>query len=150
MLITKERCKSLLANLGEITEIRYIVLITKLKKSHSKKSLNNYLCYNCNFLSDSSFGLKSKLVRYHDGKTLVKLAYTILHSLISSKPDSLHGISIVADNPECNPAMLNVKRPGVLRQYYGRDIKKSVITLLEKSPIGANFHLKVEAVIHLR
>ena len=38
-------------------------------------------------------------------------------------PNSFLGISIVADAPECNDVMLNVKRPGVLRQYYGLDIK---------------------------
>ena len=123
MLITKERCKSLLLDLGEVTEIRYIVLKTKCRGNPSNICLKNYLCYNCNFLSDINFGLRSKLVRCQYEGVVVKTAYTILQTLIRSTPDSLHGIAIVADNPECNPAMLNVKRPGVLRQYYGQDIK---------------------------
>ena len=39
-----------------------------------------------------------------------------------SKPNSPNGITIVADAPECNNTMLNVKRPAVLRQYYGMNI----------------------------
>ena len=47
-----------------------------------------------------------------------KLGLCILHCLIMNPPDSQLGVSIVADAPECNSPMLNVKRPGVLRQYY--------------------------------
>ena len=43
-----------------------------------------------------------------------------------SRPNSPNGITIVADAPECNNAMLNVKRPAVLRQYYGMNIGEKV------------------------
>ena len=39
-----------------------------------------------------------------------------------SKLNSPNGITIVADAPECNNALLNVKRPAVLCQYYGTNI----------------------------
>ena len=61
----------------------------------------------------------SKLFFCGNRITLSLLGKQILHNLVSSPPDSLHGILIVADAPECNNVTLNVKRPGVLCQYYG-------------------------------
>ena len=41
---------------------------------------------------------------------------------VSKVVDSLNRLSIVAEQPFHNPIMLNILRPGVLRQYYGMDI----------------------------
>ena len=42
--------------------------------------------------------------------------------LIMCEPNSLHGISIVADAPECKNDMLDVNRPDVLCPHYGMNI----------------------------
>ena len=122
MHMTKEMCERLLLDLGEISEMRYIVLKTIDSITSNKDESDNYLCRNLIFLSNPRWGLKSKMVKSCKTKTLVSNGYEILKRLILSPPDTLEGISIVADNPECNLAMLNVKRPGVLRQYYGLNL----------------------------
>ena len=120
--MTKERCLSLLDVMGDIALIRYIVLINRSIVTNNSLKLTNYKMSIYNFCRDQNFGLKSKLVTSVIATKLVSLGNIILRSLIENSPDSQLGISIVADAPECNNAMLNVKRPGVLRQYYGRDI----------------------------
>ena len=56
----------------------------------------------------------------------------------------MHGISIVADAPECNNAMLNVKRPGVLRQYYGKDIGSKDSVSVERVAYRSNVSIRSE------
>ena len=49
---------------------------------------------------------------------LAFLGRKVLYKLVTSKFDSLDGICVIADAPECNKkAKLNVTRTGVLRQY---------------------------------
>ena len=45
----------------------------------------------------------------------------MLDKLFLSPLDSINGISVVAEQPFNNPIMLNILRPGVIRQYYGMD-----------------------------
>ena len=46
----------------------------------------------------------------------------IVKRLIGSGLDTRNGITLLADEPLGNKPMLNVSRPAVLRQYYGRDL----------------------------
>ena len=64
----------------------------------------------------------SKVLQCSDSHLLTLLAKKHLYQLIMSKLNSPNGITIVADAPECNNALLNVKRPAVLCQYYGTNI----------------------------
>ena len=64
------------------------------------------------------------LIKPYIAEKLVHIGNVISKSVIQNLPDSYLGISIIADALECNDAMLNIKRPGVLRQYYGMDIEK--------------------------
>ena len=142
--MTKERCKSLISNMGNITEIRYIILTKKSLNVCNPSKLTNYSMVNYNFLVDSNWDMKSKHVTCNCSKELAMLGRQILISLIMNPPDSLLGISIVADAPECNKAMLNVRRPGVLRQYYGRNIEDINNTLVRRVAYHSQISIKSE------
>ena len=47
-----------------------------------------------------------------------------MYNLILHQSGAIHGVSIVADIPECNDLMLSIKILAVLRHYYGCDIEK--------------------------
>ncbi len=47
---------------------------------------------------------------------------SFLKTLIDSDIDSKHGIKVTVDAPTGNDAMLNVKRPAVIRQEYGLNV----------------------------
>ena len=144
-LMTKERCLSLLNDMGDDTsQICYIVLTNRPKTISSNIKLTNYNMSICNFCIDKKFGLLSKLIKPIDASKLVALGTIILKSLVYNLPDSLHGISIVADTPECNNAMLNVKRPGVLRQYYGKDIASKDSVSVERVAYRSNVSIRSE------
>ena len=74
----------------------------------------------------------SMLVQCSGSKPLTVLAKKHLYQLIMSTPNSFHGISIVADAPECNSPMLNVTRPAVLCQYYGMNIGEEADNLITR------------------
>lgn len=48
----------------------------------------------------------------------------VMYNLILHQSGAIHGVSIVADIPECNDLMLSIKILAVLRHYYGCDIEK--------------------------
>ena len=61
--------------------------------------------------------------------------------------DTPGGISVVCEQPMGNPIMLNIARPGALRQYYGRNISfksKGVVTRVtygyggKRNSVGTN------------
>ena len=81
---------------------------------------------------------------------LLSLAICILRTLMINLLNSFLGISIVADAPQCRNVNLNIKQPGVLRQYYGSDIEKLIRILLEEFLIVAKhlFNVKVEILIN--
>ncbi len=47
---------------------------------------------------------------------------SFLETLILSAIDSKHGIKVTVDAPTGNDAMLNIKRPAVIRQEYGLNL----------------------------
>ena len=120
--MTRKTCESILSKLDDVEEIRYIILTSKIDVTSNKEQLPNY-----SFTSFKNYnrkiGLKSNLIKPDIGNELIDLGNVILRSVIHNVPDSFLGISIIADAPECNDAMLNIKRPGVLRQYYDMDIE---------------------------
>ena len=122
-LMTRETCEELLATIGNIEDVRYIVLTCSSSLTGRKHKLSNYSMSFYHFLTKPHLGLSSKVVKPANEGKLVSLAYSITRTLVSNIPDTNNGISIVADAPECNCAMLNVKRPGVLRQYYGFNLE---------------------------
>ncbi len=65
----------------------------------------------CPLLKSSMYYM---LVQCSGSKSLTVLAKNHLYKLIMSKPNSFHGISVVADAPECNSNMFNVTRPAIL------------------------------------
>ena len=52
------------------------------------------------------------------------LAVSFVERLVNEDIDSVNGIKIVVDAPAGNIHMLNVIRPGVMRQEYGLTLKK--------------------------
>ena len=144
MLMTKERCISLLSSMGDIAEIRYIVLNTKCSNNYKTKELDDYSMVVVDFLNNKNLGFRSKVVKPLLNSELVSMGYEILRNLILSPPNSLWGISIVADAPECNKAMLNVKRPGVLRQYYGLDLECKTESIVKRVAYRSQFNIRSE------
>ena len=53
---------------------------------------------------------------------LPSLCGIVLDNLMLTPIDTLGGLSVVCEQPMGNPVKLNIKRPGVLRQYYGKNI----------------------------
>ena len=148
VFVTKKQYNVLLQPLiAEITEYRYIVLSCKDSTKDSKNKLMNYsysIDVNTSLYKSNMY---SKLIRCMASHLLTTIATRHLERLIWNAPNSQHGISIVADAPECNYAMLNVKRPGVLRQYYGRNIGDMEGNCIRRVLIEASQLLAVKAVI---
>ena len=57
-LLTKEECKNILEEMGDISKIRYIVLSGKPIVNDIKNTLANYSYHIKPFLSDSNIALK--------------------------------------------------------------------------------------------
>ena len=144
-LITKETCNQLLSEIGNIDKVRYIVLNNKkIVLTCINEKLNNYSYVKSHLTKNINQGLKSMLVMPAVDNELVQLGNTILFRLIMNPPDSFFGISIVVDAPECNKAMLNVKRPGVLRQYYGLDVKQIDCTTIQRVAYRSHTSIRSE------
>ena len=143
-MMTKQTCVSLLNELGDISQIRYVVLTNKIEITHYNNILTNYSYVFNNYMTYQNIGMKSLLVTPACSTELILHGRTILRSLIMNPPDSYLGISIVVDNPECNKAMLNVKRPGVLRQYFGRDLGKIDGTIVKRVAYRSQLSFKSE------
>ena len=88
--------------------VRYIVLKCNSSLNGSKNKLSNYAMSFCNFPTKPHLGLTSKVLKSANETEWVSLAYDITKTLVYNIPDSIYGISIVADATECNCAMLNV------------------------------------------
>jgi len=124
LVMTKETCTNLLKDLGDVTSIRYILLTNKPNLNPTKNVLTDYTFIKLNFVKNKNYGIKSLLLEPSCKEELSILSKMVIRQLIVNPPDTFWGISIVVDNPECNKAMFNIERPGVLRQYYGCDINK--------------------------
>jgi len=131
LLMTRKTCEKLLSKLDDVEKIRYIILTSKLDVKSNKEQLPNY-SYSPLKNYNMEIGLKSMLIKPYIAEELVQIGNVILKSVIHNIPDSFLGLSIIADAPECNNAMLNIKRPGVLRQYYGMDIEKIDDTVIKR------------------
>ena len=94
------------------------------ENNNIKPPLTDYSCRLVTYSNSKSNTILSKLFSCGNSITLSLLGKHILYNLVTSPPDSLHGILIVAEAPECNNVMLNVKRSGVLCQYYGCDVSE--------------------------
>ena len=128
-MITKEKCKSLIFKLSDIEDIRYIVLTIKIRIEINKQAMNPYSYMIIDGVKYNCFGIKSCVVQSVNRYQLISLARCILRTIIVNPINSFLGISIVADALQCRDINLNVKRTGVLRQYYGLDIEKLIIIL---------------------
>ena len=73
----------------------------------------------------------SKLVQCSGSNLLTVLAKKSLYKLIVSKPNSSHGVSTVANAPECNDCILNIKLPAVFRQYSGMNIDDETENIIQ-------------------
>ena len=122
ILMTLDDCKRLVNSMGDITKIRYIILTSRNNITESNTLFSNYSLTLKSFICNTHIGLISKLFEISNIDKVIGLALNITRCLVTSPIDSLDGIAIVADSPECNDVMLNVVRPGVLRQYYGKNI----------------------------
>ncbi len=132
-LFTRDQYELLLQPLeADILDYRYIVLCRK-------DDIATYLyCLpkECPFIKSNMY---SMVVQCSGSKPLTVLAKKHLYQLIMSTPNSFHGISIVADAPECNSPMLNVTRPAVLRQYYGMNIGEEQNNLIIRVAYRSHF-----------
>jgi len=123
-MMTKQECETLISTMDEIEEIRYIVLTNKITLAINIKSHNpySYVVHNC--FKNKCLDIKSCVILSSNSNEVSSLARCILRTLLMNPIDSFLGISIVADAPQYRNVNLNVKRPGVLRQYYGMDIEQ--------------------------
>ena len=111
-LMTKETCKAILSEISDINEVRYIVLTNKTCSSlNTKENFNNYSYTKFEYLKLKKLGFTSMLAIPNFSSELISLSKNTIHRLIFNTPDSLHGISIVADAPECNFACLLYTSP---------------------------------------
>ena len=106
--MTRKTCERLLSNLDDVEKIRYIILTSKLDVKSNKEQLPNY-SYSPLKNYNMEIGLKSMLIKPYIAEELVQIGNVILKSVIHNIPDSFLGLSIIADAPECNNAMLNIK-----------------------------------------
>ena len=143
-LLTKEDCKNLLEEMGDVSLIRYIVLTGKKLIKDSNDMLSNYSCHVIPFLTSSKIPLKSKQLKFDNVDCILQMGLNISRGLVINPPDSFYGISIVADAPECNDVMLNVSRPGVLRQYYGMDVGIAVNNTINRIAYRSQVCIKSE------
>jgi len=124
--------KTIHPKLGDITKIRYIVLELKkssdavLSSDDSNVKTNSKLIENIDLYSTflhkyrSSCDMKSvHLSLLLESHPILNWCNKILIDLIHSKPGTKNGITVATEEPLNNGLMLNVSRPGVLRQYYG-------------------------------
>lgn len=133
-----------LSALNDIEEIRYIVLTHKEDLITYNGYLSPKTCVISQFCSKKSNNIRSKLVYSSCRKHLVVMAKYLLHQLICNKPDSLFGISIVVDTPECNGVMLNATRNAVLHQYYGLDIRSIDSDIVERVAFRSDISITSE------
>ena len=142
--LTKEECKTILDEMGDISLIRYIVLSGKEVVNGIKNVLSNYSFAIKPFLSNCNIPLKSKIIKLENVEFLLQMGLHLTMGLVRNPPDSFSGISIVADAPECNDIMLNVVRPGVLRQYYGLNIGIEKNNIIERIAYRSQVSIKSE------
>ena len=122
--IARDKLISLLNMLEDVEQVRYIKLSVRDSISHSLQTINNLPKVNCYSsyilrnrieLNFKSLHIKLRL-KYHP---LLELSRIVLHRLLTAIPNSKNGISITTEEPLNNGVMLNIGRPGVLRQAFG-------------------------------
>ena len=72
--------------------------------------------------NDIEIDFKSKYILFPSENPLKRHCNAIIDKLMLQYMDTYNGISVVCEQPMGNKIMLNIKRPAVLRQYYGADI----------------------------
>ena len=103
----------------------------------SKEKSTSYLLSLChrNFINSIS-ELQSFQMKLPLPNPLMSLCRNVLDKLIMSNIDSPEGISIVTEQPMGIGLMMNISRPGVLRQYYGRNVGDFVGQTIKRATYG--------------
>ena len=103
----------------------------KNQKNHDYGSLlsNIYInpitfAHQLNSTDEVKIDFKSKYILLPYLNPLKHYCIAIIDKLMLHPMDSYNGISVACEQPMGNKIMLNIKRPGVLRQYYGADITR--------------------------
>ena len=118
------------------------------KSTKSKASISNYLStINSNRSSVSVLPyqmhdfLQSRQILLSHKLHILNLCRNVFDKLFLSKIDSFKGISVVAEQPFNNPIMINILRPGVIRQYYG--MNKGVVNndIISRATYGLKSHV---------
>ena len=136
MNIGSSQIGSLLSQHEKVEDIRYIVL--RLKKEHkviNKDVVMSYVLSKTNII-EYNFNINSKHTTLPNNNPLLKCALFISKTLIYSEPNTKNGISIVVDKPMNNKEQLNIKRPAVLRQYYGTEVGDDQLSIARRPAFG--------------
>ena len=97
--------------------------------------LLNDICIShlANMTSRSLHSCIIPIPKYHYTRVLSR---NILDKLLLSDINSTYGISIVSEQPMNNDYMLNISRPAVVRQYYGKNIGNAENNLILRTTYG--------------
>ena len=111
-------------------------LDTLMDDKYKEKSTSYLLSLrHLNFINSMS-KLRSFQMKISFPNPLMSLCRNVLDKLILSNTDSPEGISIVTEQPMGNGLMMNISRPGVLRQYYGRNVGDIVGNTVKRATYG--------------
>ena len=97
--------------LNSDSSLYFNFIITKYLYDVSKVLINNNRC-----------DLKSIQITLPTRNPIPSLCGIILAKLILSQNDTFGGMSVDCEQPTGNSIILNINKPGALRQYYGRNI----------------------------
>ena len=133
--MTKTKVLSILDDIPDVESIRYIVLSQK-ECNHNINDI--YDQYTVTLLHSVPLlpNFHSTLCILNSSLRLIGLARHIVIRLVYSMPCTPNGITIAADKPGSNNWVLNISRPGVLRQIYGLDIRLVDGNLVERYAYG--------------
>ena len=127
-LMTKGDVEEQLEFIDDFDSVRYIRLVHRHSKStyspHVYMKLNTYM-YNAfipNHFITNDDDFKSLQTTLPHENPIHTCCAIISDKLLLTPIDTRGEISVVCEQPMGNPVMLNVNRPGLLRQYYGCDV----------------------------
>ena len=81
--------------------------------------MNSNICY---FITQRCASLSSLVIHNDHISALGDMARMVIDKMVCSPANSKDSIKLSLDKPLNNHTCLNMLRPGVLRQYFGRNV----------------------------
>jgi len=114
-------------------------LDSEMEDKSNEQSSNYLLSSNLSVMFDNSMSeIRSFQMKIMYPNSVMSLCRNVLDKLILTNIDSQDGISIVSEQPMGNGLMMNISRPGVLRQYYGLDVGEREGNTIKRATYGFN------------